>query len=126
MTCSKMLKKDLENLENRYFRKFESINKLMNQRPSEDLIRCSEYTFKALEQIRRLRAVFERTFWNLNEPPRVFYCRNLLNRILLNPELISEFVATVAEIVSQNDLEFIYKLFFARIKNVQTKTNIRN
>lgn len=62
MTCSKMLSKDLENLENKYFRKFESINKLMNQRPSEDLIRCSEYTFKALEQIRRLRAVFERTF----------------------------------------------------------------
>ena len=62
MTQSKMLSKDLENLENKYFRKFESINKLMNQRPSEDLIRCSEYTFKALEQIRRLRAVFESTF----------------------------------------------------------------
>lgn len=61
-----------------------------------------------------------------NEPPRIFYCKNLLNQILLNPELISEFVATVAEIVSLNDLEFIYKLFFARIKNVQTKTNIRN
>lgn len=57
-----MLSKDLENLENKYFRKYENISKIMNQRPSEDLIRCSEYTFKALEQIRRLRAVFERTF----------------------------------------------------------------
>lgn len=62
MTCSKMLKKDLENLENRYFQKYENISKIMNQKPSDDLIRCSEYTFKALEQIRRLRAVFERTF----------------------------------------------------------------
>lgn len=127
MTQSKMLSKDLENIENKYFRKFESINKLMNQRPSEDLIRCSEYTFKALEQIRRLRAVFERTFWKIvNEPPRVFYCRNLLNRILLDPNLASEFVATVAETVSLNDLEFIYKLFFARTKDIQTRTNIRN
>lgn len=61
-----------------------------------------------------------------NEPPRIFYCRNLLNRILVDPNLTSEFVTTVAETVSLNDLEFIYKLFFARTKNIQTKTNIRN
>ncbi len=62
MTQSKMLSKDLENLENKYFRKYENINKIIIQRLSEDLIRCSEYTFKTLEQIHRLRAVFERTF----------------------------------------------------------------
>lgn len=41
MTQSKMLSKDLENLENKYFRKYENINKIMIQRLSEDLIRCS-------------------------------------------------------------------------------------
>ena len=45
---------------------------------------------------------------------------------MLDPNLTSEFVATVAETVSLKDLEFIYKLFFARAKDLQTKNNVKN
>ncbi|MBE7713733.1 MAG: hypothetical protein E7Z87_08310 [Cyanobacteria bacterium SIG26] len=62
MSCSKMLSRDLEKLESSYQHKFDNIAKLVNLEPTEERIQIWNNCYKALDQIRRLRAVFERTF----------------------------------------------------------------
>lgn len=62
MTCSKMLSRDLEKLEDQYLRKCKSVEVIVNSSPTEERINMWNNCHKALEQVRRLRAVFERTF----------------------------------------------------------------
>lgn len=62
MSISKMLSKDLESLELKYERKAENARKFADANPNETSIKICENCYKALEQLRRIRAVFERTF----------------------------------------------------------------
>lgn len=62
MTKSKMLSNDLENLETRYERKVNTIKKFYDSYPTESNIKIYENCNRALEQIRRLRALFEKVF----------------------------------------------------------------
>lgn len=57
-----MLSKDLESLELKYERKAENARKFADANPNETSIKICENCYKALEQLRRIRAVFERTF----------------------------------------------------------------
>mgnify|MGYP001057126173 CR=1 FL=1 len=62
MTTSRMLSKDLEALEGKYQHKCDSIRKIMEIRPTENGMQIWEHCNRALSQLKRLRAVFERTF----------------------------------------------------------------
>lgn len=62
MAISKMLSKDLETLEKRYESKVSNVEKFLNTNPNDSSMRIYENCYRALEQLRRLRAVFERTF----------------------------------------------------------------
>lgn len=62
MTVSRMLAKDLEYLENKYERKCSNIERFLDTKPTENGMQIWEHCNRALSQLRRLRAVFERTF----------------------------------------------------------------
>lgn len=59
---SKMLSKDLAALENKYQHKCDCIQKMMDIKPTENGMQIWEHCNRALSQVKRLRAVFERTF----------------------------------------------------------------
>lgn len=62
MSISKMLQNDLTQLEQRYEKKVQVVLKVANHTPTDKNMRIYENCYNALIQLRRLRAVFERTF----------------------------------------------------------------
>jgi division protein CdvB (Snf7/Vps24/ESCRT-III family) len=62
MTISKMLLNDLCELETKYERKTQNARTFSEKIPTETNMRVYENCYRALNQVQRLRAVFERTF----------------------------------------------------------------
>ena len=62
MTTSRMLSTDLKNLETKYEKKLLSVSKMLERQQTENGIKIYENCQRALEQVRRLQLIFNKTF----------------------------------------------------------------